>query len=170
MSSRQQGQHICLEQNHVYTCIFLSFFLAIYLNINFYIQISSEAEADSYSSSCCLLHKKMTPPSFMHRARVLIPGAISWGLCRDIPCSQQSLHLTISTSQPHESWSPWANAYPHYRLSTQVQDYWMCHWSSSGTYVPQWHGRVENGVRRASALAIGWIKRLQQARRELFAL
>lgn len=50
------------------------FYLSAYLNINLYIQLSSQAEADSYSFPCCLQHK--TTLSFMHRAGMLIPGAI----------------------------------------------------------------------------------------------
>lgn len=51
------------------------FYLSVCLNINLYVQISPQEEADSYPSPCCLQHKRTTL-TCMHRAGVLIPGAI----------------------------------------------------------------------------------------------
>lgn len=36
--------------------------------------------------------------------------------------------------------------------------------------MPQGHGEVENGVRRAWAVAIGWVKGLQESKEEILTL
>lgn len=146
------------------------FCLSIYLNIDLYLQISSQAGAESYSSPCCLQHQKITTLSFMHRAGVLPPAWFNV-----VSAATSLLPSAVSPSDRLYLSTVWvlvplSTCLPPYRLSTQVHDHWMYQRSSSGTHVPQGHGGVEDWVRRACALAIGWIKGLQEARGELLAV
>jgi len=110
------------------------FCLSIYLNIDLHVQISSQAEADSYSSLSPT--RENNHSLFQAQSWCAHPWCdLMWSPQRHHCCSQQSLHLTICTSQLNESWSPSAHAH----LPTQVHDYWMYQWSSSGTHVPQGH-------------------------------